>query len=168
MNDSEKDLLMRMGACLLLVQQTESILRFCLTFVLQKQSPLTLEVLENQRSAERKKTLGYFLTELRKRADLDEGFDLLLSDFLTRRNQFVHNITELEGWDRSTESGRKVALNFVNILTRQAVKISQILSGLMMAWQEQAGLDVPTSKEMEDLAGKYRDHVDSIFFEKGT
>ena len=166
MNDSEKDLLMRMGVCLLLVQQAESLLRFCLTFVLQKQSPLTLELIESQKEAEKKKTLGFFLIELRKRADLDDRFDSMLSDFLTRRNQFVHNITDLEGWDRSTEAGQLVARNFIDTLTRQAIEISNTLTGLVMTWQKQTGFDVPVPKELEEIVGKYRDQVDSIFFEK--
>lgn len=61
----------------MLAQSAERVIKLCMTCVLQKSSPLTLESPEQQKKAEGNRTLGYFLAELRKRADLDPGFDAL-------------------------------------------------------------------------------------------
>jgi hypothetical protein len=75
MDPERADVLMRIGAALLMMQSAERGLRFCLTFVFQKSSPLTLEMLQTQEEEERKKTMGYFLRELRQRVELDDTFD---------------------------------------------------------------------------------------------
>src|SRR6266478_866662 len=67
----EKKLLEAIGLALLSIQAAEKMITFCLTFVIQKNSPLTLESLERQESEERKKTLGYFLGQLRERAGVN-------------------------------------------------------------------------------------------------
>src|SRR5581483_11635890 len=90
MTAQQKDTLAAIAVALLLAQTAERVIKLCMTFVLQKASPLTLELLEHQERAERRKTLGYFLSELRKRADLSPGFDVLLEDFLEKRNILVH------------------------------------------------------------------------------
>ena len=64
-----RDVLMAMGIAVLMLQTTEKVIRLCMTLVLQKRAPLTLEALQEQEETERNKTLGYFLAELRKRAD---------------------------------------------------------------------------------------------------
>jgi hypothetical protein len=68
------DLMVRVGTTLLNVQITERALRFITSFVLQKSSPITAEQIIAKSNAEQKKTLGYFLAELRKRVDLDVHF----------------------------------------------------------------------------------------------
>ena len=62
------DLMARIGAALLSVQVTERALRLITTFVFQKSGLTTAEQLIAQTNAEQRKTLGYFLAELRKRA----------------------------------------------------------------------------------------------------
>ena len=70
MSPLEKNLLASIGAALVMLQTTEKVIKLCMTLVLQKSNSLTLESLQHQERIERKKTLGYFLAELRKRADL--------------------------------------------------------------------------------------------------
>ena len=50
LTEPQKDLLTRIGMTLIFVQMVEHILRLTMTFVFQKASPLTLEVLEVSRS----------------------------------------------------------------------------------------------------------------------
>lgn len=90
------DLMVRVGTTLLNVQITERALRFITTFVLQKSSPITAEQIIAQSNAEQKKTLGYFLAELRKRVDLDVHFDRTFAEFLRRRNLLAHTDTAHE------------------------------------------------------------------------
>jgi hypothetical protein len=66
---------------------------------LQKSSPITAEQIIAQSNAEQKKTLGYFLAELRKRVDLDVHFDRTLAEFLRRRNLLAHHLSDLLGWN---------------------------------------------------------------------
>jgi len=150
LTEDERDILAAMGVALLLIQTTEQLLRLCITFVLQKQSPLTLEALERQEKAERKKTLGYFIGELRKRAALQDDLDLLLDEFLEDRNTFVHHVSNVQGWDIRTENGRVVCSAFVGGLIRRTETIMKIFLGLTRAWQLQAHLP-----EVPELAASF-------------
>lgn len=68
-SEDNQEVLIAMGVAVLLLQTAEHLIRVCMTFVIQKGSPLTLETLQSQEEDERNRTLGYFLAELRKRAD---------------------------------------------------------------------------------------------------
>ena len=169
MNAEQKDVLMRMGAALVFVQSTEQLIRLCMTLVLQKDSPLTLEKLEKQTREERRKTLGYFLSELRKRTDLDENFDTLLEEFLEERNILVHRVDDIPGWSLQTTEGRKIAGAFVDSFTRKTVEIFKVFAGLLRSWQEQTNFDisVPGADELfAEIDADYKSLVDDIFFEK--
>lgn len=171
MNAEQKDVLMRMGAALLFVQTTEQLIRFCMTWVLQKDGPLTLEKLENQTRKEHLKTLGYFLNELRKRADLDENFDVLLEEFLEERNILVHSLDDIPGWSLQTTAGRKIAGAFVDGFIRKTVEVMKVFMGLISSWQEQANIDisVPGANELfAEIDTDYKSLVDELFFEKGS
>ncbi len=171
MNAEQKDVLMRIGAALVFVQSAEQVIRLCMIFVLQKDSPLTIEKLEKQTREERKKTLGYFLGELRKRADLDESFDALLEEFLEERNILVHNVDDVPGWNLQTTEGRKIASAFVDGFIRKTVEILKVFAGLIRSWQEQTNFDVsvPTAEEFfAEIDTDYKSLVDDIFFEKGS
>jgi hypothetical protein len=154
LSDEEKDILAAIGVALLLIQATEQLLRLCITLVLQKQMPLTLEALEQQERAERKKTLGYFITELRKRANLQENLDVLLDEFLEDRNTFVHH---LPGWNIRTEAGRVACSAFIGKLIQMAWTIMNVLLGLIRAWQLQVSFP-----EMPELATHFPG-VDNVY-----
>ena len=169
MNDEQKDVLMRMGAALVLVQSTEQLIRLCMTYVLQKDSPLTIEKYEKQTREERKKTLGYFLGELRKRADLDEHFDALLETFLEERNILVHSVDDIPGWNLSTLEGCNIAGAFVDRFIRKTIEVHKVFLGLMRAWQEESKIDTPLPlgcKFFAEIDADYKTRVDDLFFEK--
>jgi hypothetical protein len=92
----QKEVLEAMGVALFMLQSAEKVIRLCTTFVLQKSSPLTLDLLQQQEESERAKTLGYFLSELRKRVSVHESFDSLLTDFLNNRNDFIHDLSRVK------------------------------------------------------------------------
>lgn len=171
MKPEQKDILMRVGAALIFVQSAERLIRTCMTFVLQKDEPLTLEKLERQTDAERKKTLGYFLAELRKRAALDEGFDKLLRDFLEQRNLLVHDVDSIPGWNLQSSDGCKRAREFIDAFILSTLEVQKVFFGLLLAWQGQVDFDIPVPPEDEFFAKICRDympHIDDIFFEKDT
>ena len=112
----QQDVLLAMGVAVLILQATEKVIRLCMTLVLQKQAPLTLEALQEQEEIERNKTLGYFLAELRKRADLHDGFDVLLKDFLKNRNDFVHDLSRVPDWGLGSPEQTAKAKRFIHRL----------------------------------------------------
>jgi hypothetical protein len=127
------DLMVRVGTTLLNVQITERALRFITTFVLQKSSPITAEQIIAQSNAEQKKTLGYFLAELRKRVDLDVHFDRTLAEFLGRRNLLAHHLSDLPGWNTDTAHGIYIGRRFINELDQINNEVLKVFTGLVRA-----------------------------------
>jgi len=145
----QRKVLEAMGIALLLMQNAERVIRLCMTFVLQKQPPLTLDLLQNQEESERAKTIGYFLSELRKRANIEESFDLLLKDFLKNRNDFIHDLSRIPKWGLRTPERSATSLQFLHLLIQQTDEVQKVFVGLVLAWQEQAGLTEPPLPEHE-------------------
>jgi hypothetical protein len=96
------------------MQATETVINACLTYVLPEGGVLTLEML--RRSGQKKRTLGQFLTELRKRVDIDEHFDMILEEFLDKRNTLIHRVDNVPGWSLDNEQGCQIVYQFVNRL----------------------------------------------------
>lgn len=90
---------------LLHVQMTEKTIKRVMQIAMPQESDFFVAVTERIESKKMNRPLGPFLTELRKRAELHADFDQLLSDFLTRRNEFIHHITKPDGWTLSTSKG---------------------------------------------------------------
>ncbi len=159
-----------MGSTLILLQATEKLISLCMTFVFQKGGPLTIEDLEKQRKDERKSTLGYFLTELRKRAELHIGFDEMLADYLERRNIFVHRVEDVPGWNLDSVEGRMIAEKFVTHLFELTIKMLQIFAGFLRAWEKQTGLDIPKPLDSEEFFAEvdriYTPLIDHLVFKK--
>ncbi len=157
-----------MGVAVLLVQTTERVIRLCMTLVLPKDAPLTFEKLQQQKESERNKTLGYFLSELRKRVDLDEHFDLLLKEFLKNRNDFIHDLDRVPGWGFSKPQNVVASKKFVYQLIHQADNVTKVFSGLIRAWQEQTKMDIPGPEHeyFDEIDKTFKPIVDRIFFAK--
>lgn len=163
------DLMARIGVVLLNVQTTELALRLITTYVLQKSSPITAEQLIAQSNAEQKKTLGYFFTELRKRADIDVHFDNTLTEFLRRRNVLAHSLSDIPGWNTDTRHGIYVGRRFINELHDLNNEVLKVFGGLIRAWQVQAGdnnIGVPDHPIFKEIDTKYVPLVDSLFSAK--
>lgn len=167
MDPEKADVLMLIGAALLSMQGAERCLRFCLTWVFQKDGPITLEKLETQELAERKKTMGYFLRELRNRAQLDDRFELYLERFLEDRNTLAHALDEVPGWNLESKEGRDIARQFCDRCLVESFEVMKILTALTRAWMEQVGLKTPYPAGSEELFSEiehtYLPHVDCLF-----
>jgi hypothetical protein len=100
---------------------------------------ITAEQLVAQSESERKRTLGYFLAELRKRAELDQHFDAALAEFLRRRNILAHRLSDIPGWDAGTHQGIYVGRRFINELLEMNHEVLKVFAGLVRAWQIQTG-----------------------------
>lgn len=133
----QRDVLEAMGVALLLVQNAERVIRLCMTVVLPKQAPITLDSLQQQEDSERSKTIGYFLCELRKRASIDEDFDLLLVSFLKNRNDFVHDLSRVPAWGLRTTEQSESALQ---LFTCSCVKLMRCSKSLQaFSWRGKSG-----------------------------
>ncbi len=164
----QKEVLEAMGVALLLLQNAEKVMCLCMTIVLQKKHlPLTLDLLQQQEKAERTKTLGYFLSELRKRASLHESFDLLLRRFLEDRNTFVHDLSRVPGWDLQTGGDTSHAKEFIFSLIDQTETVLKVFVGLIVAWQEQVGISrtaLPNHEWFDEIFSVYKPLADHVFF----
>ncbi len=148
----EERVLAAIGTAVLVAQGAEDVLRLCMTFVVQKgDAPLTIETLEAQQSRERRKTIGYFVGELRKRATVRGDLDTLLSDFIEKRNTLIHRVHDVPGWDMRELEGRKVARSFADDLTVLSFEVAKIFVGFIRAWQEQRGIHTPLPSGTEDF-----------------
>lgn len=167
LSTAKNELLQAMGLAVLALQTTERAFRLCATIVLQRQE-LTLESLSAQEREEEKKTLGFFLQEIRKRADIHQTFDQLLSDFLKNRNAFIHDLDRVEAWDLSNESGIESSIAFIHKLLQQSDQVTQVLVGLICSWSEQTGLDIsiPDHPWFSEAAGKFKELAPIIFRSK--
>ena len=117
-----QEVLATIGATLLLVQSAEKIVQGCMRWTLPRQGITTLEDLERQTAEEAKKTLGYFLDQLRRRAAVEELFDADLKEFLEKRNTFVHHLSSVADLNLETVEGLDVASNLPCVLLRCQIK----------------------------------------------
>lgn len=130
--------LARIGEALLFIQNVESALRFVMTFVIQKgPGGLDLEKWEMQTSAEREKTIGYFLSQLRFRADVEPDIDARLSAFLDIRNQLVHRLHEVPGWGLEEDTSIEASNDFLTEVLANCFFVYFWLNGLIRSWAKQ-------------------------------
>jgi hypothetical protein len=163
-----QEVLTLLGATLLLVQMAERTLKSCMTFAIQKEDGLTIERYERQTAEEAKKTLGYFLTQLRRRVDVHPKFDAELSDFLEFRNRLVHDLDAVNGLSFGTPEGRAVAQEFILATAAKANYVTSVFMGLIRAWAEDVGIEVEVGQKdaFAEIDAIYKPLVDEIFWEK--
>ena len=159
---ARREILLRMGLTLVLMQATEMVINACLTYALPEGGVLTLEPLK---ADQKKRTLGQFLTELRKRVDIDEHFDLILEEFLDKRNTLIHRIKDVPGWSLDNEQGCLIAYQFVNRLMTVNESVCDTFTALLSMWKNQEDIKTP----VDHLFANIETHikiVNNTFFEK--
>lgn len=154
-----RDVLVRMGIHLLTLQSTEHVIRLCLQIALPKEQIETLEDMRLLEQREGKKTIGYFLTALRERADIAPDFDQRLNNFLAARNTFAHDLSTVEGWNMRTEEGCRACIELLVRWEAQATEVMNVFAGLLRAWELQNGrpTQVPGAEAL--IAAIERDFV---------
>src|SRR5262249_5041310 len=93
--DPKLTVLSMMGMCLVAVQQAEHRLAAAVESVFDDPRLRLME----QTEVERKKTLGELLKRLRQTVKIKPFVRDRLYHFLEMRNTFIHNISEVPGWD---------------------------------------------------------------------
>jgi len=162
-----QSMLVALGVALVSAQATESLIKTVITYALPEEPLQTLEQLNSVVAKSRKDTLGRMLTKLRQRADIHEDFDALLEHYLAQRNILAHNLDAIPGSDRATAEGRAIIEQFAKDFVELGIKVTQVLGGLLLAWQKQAGLGVKFPAGLEDVITEdYVSAVDLIFTAK--
>lgn len=106
---------------------------------------------------------------LRKRADVDPGFDALLDEFLEKRNILVHRLADVPGWSLESGSGLAAANAFVQDMLRVTEAVLNVFVGLVRAWQDQTGIGTPefgSDPFFAEIDSTYKPLVNDIFFRK--
>jgi hypothetical protein len=125
---------------------------------------VTLEMLEL--ASQRKRTLGQFLVELRRRVDIDDQFDMILEEFLDKRNTLIHRIDDVPGWSLHNEEGLKTARHFVDRLIIVSETVLDVFMALLRVWQKDVDIKTPVDHMFCDNTEMYRQLVNDTFFEK--
>ena len=142
-------ILLKIGYVFLHVQSTEKAVKLVMQIAMPCEQDLFASLTERLVAKERQRPLGPFLHELRSRATLHPDIEELLSRYLSSRNRFVHNVSEVEGWSLKTEAGCAVANDFLNGLLADSKEVRSVFIGLLHSWKVQSGLD---TTEEEDRA----------------
>jgi hypothetical protein len=135
------------GACLLVVQQAEHVLSDALELILERRDVN----LAAQSASERKQTLGDFLMRLKRSTKVEHGLKERLFKFLEMRNTFVHNLSQVPGWDLKTEKGRDVAALFLIELAYAALGITALFVTLFsISAKDEYGEDLFAQEEKHE------------------
>jgi hypothetical protein len=160
--DLQREVLVHMGAHLLTLQSVELVIRLCLQIVLLKEPIETLEDLRSLEKRESKKTIGYFLAALRERAAVDHEFDGKLIAFLNARNSFVHNLSDVQGWNMRTVEGCESCIAQLRQWDESATEVQHVFAGLLRAWELQSGRPTQVAGAEEFMAAIERDYVPRV------
>lgn len=165
---AEVELYALVGMALGHVQSVEDILPLVMTFVFQKGDKLDIYMIEAQTKAEQKKTLGYFIGELRKRVGIRADLEDKLLSFLERRNTLAHRLAEVPGWEAGPVAGFDETAIFLSTLIEDSHELLVIFATLVQAWQKEAMpfATLPHEDLIEKLTERYRLELYELFFEK--
>jgi hypothetical protein len=163
-----QEVLATIGGTLLMVQSAEKAVQGCMRWTLPREGITTLEDLQRQTGEEAKKTLGYFLGQLRRRASLDEQFDAELKEFLDKRNTFARDLASVTDLSLDAPGGLDAVVNFVSRLAWLSDHVTKIFIGLMRLWQEQVGMrdDFADNEFFQQIDKEYRPLAEKTFFKK--
>src|SRR5665213_288274 len=147
----QEQILVKIGGLLLVLQATEYLINVAMLYVFQDNPPMSIATLEAQKKTAKKKTLGYFITALRKRVDLHPHFDKLMSSFLDDRNEFIHDLCRVPGRDIETKEGRQKLDEFLAKLLGENMQVTRIFVAFIDAWAKQVGIDKNVRDTCPDL-----------------
>jgi hypothetical protein len=129
----QRELLSYVGETLLHVQAAERQLQFCISYFFPDDKSKTIEEVEAQAEADRKKTLGQLLVLMRKRMPVNRLFDRELEQFVEDRNALAHRFLKIEGVDIKNVEGIRNAAKFLEGLRAQAIHVRKTMQALMKA-----------------------------------
>lgn len=166
------DIYSLLGFAITHAQSVEQQIRFCTTFVLQRKGPLTYEKLVAQEAEEEKKTLGYFFEQIRRRANLHPGLNKAIDEYLSMRNDLVHDTSRIPGWDLGSAEGIEVANKYLWNFIRRGGRLMEVFAALTLEWEEQVGYSTSQDSEnpefFSSLREKYAHLIPGLFGHRGS
>lgn len=132
--EAQRDLCALIGLTLVELQGVEKLLRSCIGLVFQDADGNPLADLRNPKS--RRKTMGQFMTILRQKSSIDPTFDEVLSNFLDRRNQFIHDLLGNKLFRLTSPNGRQHVRLFIDRLRSETDLVGKFMMGALMGWIE--------------------------------
>lgn len=144
----DEELVYLMGTLLLLLQSVEVQVNIVMTRVLCEDSIRTIDDIMQLEAANRRRTLGQLLRDLRTRFHVNATFEKLLVDFLEHRNIFIHRLSDVPGFNLDTKNGQDVAEQFLRKLNGEAMTVSKIFAAFTQHWLETTEID-ETIREVE-------------------
>ena len=133
--------LAKIGYVLMHLQCTERIIKRVMQITMPWKADLIISLSERLASKDMDRPLGAFITELRKRAYLNQEFDELLKYFLLQRNVFIHDIAQQEGWSLKTKEGIRVVDTELNQILENSEKVRAHFKALLYSWKIQADME---------------------------
>jgi hypothetical protein len=164
MTEAQKRATFSIGITLLSIQSVEQILEFCLRWVFPSNSNLDLKSLYVMATAERKRTLGQAVNELRKRVDVHAEFDSMLNEFVSLRNRFVHQLFNEPEFNLATDKSCEIAGEIMKHLQALAWDIQRLVMAYNILWTKHSGIpEVSTAANEMISLSKHLQQVDATF-----
>jgi uncharacterized protein YutE (UPF0331/DUF86 family) len=155
------------GLSLSLVQQTERVLEGALRSIFKSQALTVEALLQRRKVGAGHPTLGEFIRELRKHSDLEPQFSSRLRRFLQMRNVFVHDFSEIDGWNLQTNKGKEKAIEFLVELQMLSLHLSGVfLSLFTVAARQNFGTELFADNEVMKLIEKHCGPIASTILAK--
>lgn len=140
------------GTLVVVGQTAERLLDMILTFVIQDGEKLTLKRLIDVEKKHRRKTLGYFIREMKMRAEFDESIEDAFERFLENRNTLVHRFDKVRGHQLKTGQDLEAVGVFLSQLSNDTMTVITFCTALVHAWSEQTGICKATLDEYSTSA----------------
>jgi hypothetical protein len=171
MDEEKKRILTWIGALIVGIQGTERIVDLVMTYVFQGKQKVTVQILERLEAQRQSRTLGRLVKVMQDRVGIHPAFDKLLENFVEHRNQLMHRLDDIPGWDLDTEDGRKIAWNFLHQLYKETHAVMQIFISFLIAWEKQHKLGIvkdltPEMVEALPQITEFTAIVDDLVFAK--
>lgn len=119
-----------------------------------------------------KLTLGQLISALKKKVEVHQALKQVLARFLQSRNDFAHNITEIQGVDFETEQGVKNLRDFLDALDHDADVVLGVFTAVLYRWQKTNHPDFDVGAQAEEVLersyarhGPVLDHYFSVLAE---
>lgn len=159
--DKQRDLCALIGLTLVELQGIEKLLRSCVGVVFQDSKGNVLDDLRDARK--RKRTLGYFLTVLRQKATIDPTFDEVLSNFLRRRNEFVHDLLGNKRFSLTSAAGRRHIRMLLDRLRSEMDIVGKVMMGALMVWVHPEKFENLSKVRTQFAEGTWMGDAEQIF-----
>ena len=128
------------GVLVVTTQTVERMLNMLLTFVLQNGVPLSYSRLMELNSKHRRRTLGYFIREMQKRATFQDDIDSVLERFLESRNSLIHRFDDIPGSALESDDDRKELRSFLAQLAADTETLMAFCAALIQVWSKEIGM----------------------------